>query len=321
MSKAAPNPEIGRPRWAYLLHCAVLAVFCIGLLRLEFKINPVQPFDGDAPGVREYAAMKRTFGSDQSLVFQITPEHGAVFTNDSLNVISAVTGRAWSIPYASRVLSIANFPHVSAEGDSISVQSLASAKTPRNPEQRRALGQLATDDPRIRDLLVSHDQSSAAVHVTLQFGEADDNAVATVMAAANRIRDEYASDAYRIAIAGAVPERHRATTNGSSGTRHVGLFVVITTIFMSLVLCFSISLAAATCAALALATFATLGLLGWLEIQLAPGSAAGIALLLVVGYAHLMRVNLRYSRNLGQGAADRAAHDALHAHFGPVSIT
>ena len=79
-----------------------------------------------------------------------------------------LTERAWETPYSTRVDSIANFQHTTAEGDDLSVRNLVNPERLGDANERLWIRTAALADPRLAGSLLARDAGVSAVSVTVE---------------------------------------------------------------------------------------------------------------------------------------------------------
>ena len=68
--------------------------------------------------------MENTYGKTNNVFFAVVPENRDATSAVALEAIAWLTERSWQIPYATRVDSLTNFQHSTADGDDILVRDL-----------------------------------------------------------------------------------------------------------------------------------------------------------------------------------------------------
>ena len=101
----------------------------------------------------------------------IVPDDRDATSERSLAAAVWLTERARQTPYSTRVDSIANFPHMTADGDALSVRDLVHPAKLSDAEERRRIRATALADPRIAGNLLARDGGVSAVNVTVKLPE------------------------------------------------------------------------------------------------------------------------------------------------------
>ena len=81
-------------------------------------------FSEDNPELLAFEHLQDTFDKSDNVMLLVTPKDGKVFTNETLASIQWLTEEAWQTPFSSRVDSITNFQHTTAEEDDLIVRDL-----------------------------------------------------------------------------------------------------------------------------------------------------------------------------------------------------
>ena len=95
-----------------------------GVRYVHFKNDYRMFFSEDNPQLRAFEALEKTYTRDDNILVVVTPQDGDVFTSATLAAAEQLTKRLWHTPYATRVNSLANFQHSTAEADELFVGDL-----------------------------------------------------------------------------------------------------------------------------------------------------------------------------------------------------
>ncbi len=114
-------------RWKYfvaLVSIALVVVAAYGGQYLGFSNDYRMFFGEDNPQLLAFEKMQATYNKNDNVLFVVTPKSGKVFSRETLTVIKDITKEAWQVPFSTRVDSITNYQHTSAEEDDLIVDDL-----------------------------------------------------------------------------------------------------------------------------------------------------------------------------------------------------
>ncbi len=103
----------------------------------------------------------------------LAPADTRVFTVETLSVVKELTKKCWTLPYSTRVDSIANFQHTQATGDLLSVRDLVPDRKLIDRQRLAAIKNVALEEPLLVNKLVSQEGTVTAVNVTIQIPHHD----------------------------------------------------------------------------------------------------------------------------------------------------
>ena len=184
--------------WAIAFRWPIIAVTLVlvgiaasGTLLLEFSADHRVYFSEDNPQLLAYDAMENTYGKSGNVFFAIVPEDRDATSALALGAIAWLTEESWQLPYATRVDSITNFQHTTADGDDILVRDLVDEAVLGDAGERSRIRAIALADPRLAARLLSRDGGVAGINVTVQLpGEDTLREGPRVAESARRLADE-----------------------------------------------------------------------------------------------------------------------------------
>ena len=180
-SRAAPGRFEARfAEWVVAARWPIIAVslFLVaaaasGSLLLEFSANYRMFFSQDNPQLLAFESLENTYGKGDNVLFMIVPDDRDATSEKALSAAVWLTERAWQTPYSTRVDSIANFQHTTADGDDLSVRNLVDSATLGDAKERSRIRAAALADPRLAGSLLARDGGVSAVIVTVKLPEED----------------------------------------------------------------------------------------------------------------------------------------------------
>lgn len=181
-----------RFRWLVIL-LALAAVLAVGsgVTRLGFATDYRIFFGPNNPEINRVDEFQNVYTKNDNVFFVVqAPEGEGAFSPRMAALVEELTERAWALPYATRVDSVANFQHTYSDGETLVVEDLvrnAAQMTPAQLAQRRAV---ALAEPTLAGNLISDDARTIGVNATVQLPGVSLTEVPEVTAAARAIAAE-----------------------------------------------------------------------------------------------------------------------------------
>ena len=114
-------------RWRFLLSFVLVAIavwLSTAMSTFTFNADFRIFFDADDPLLVGYESMEKEFTQSYTQVFILKAQKGDLFTAERLAAIQSLSDDTWRMPFVTRVISVANHQHTSAEGDELWVEEL-----------------------------------------------------------------------------------------------------------------------------------------------------------------------------------------------------
>jgi predicted RND superfamily exporter protein len=148
---------------AVILSLIMIGAMGTGAQHLTFT-NDYQVFFGENnPQLLAFENIQDTYSKNDNVMLLLVPESGKVFTNETLEAVAWLTERAWQTPYSSRVESLTNFQHTSAEGDDLLVEDLALEPGDLSDQALTKIKAIALNEPVLANRLISAQATSLAL--------------------------------------------------------------------------------------------------------------------------------------------------------------
>ena len=156
-------------RWPIIaVALALVGVAASGTAFLEFSADHRVYFAKDNPQLLAYEAMEDTYTKGNNVFFAVVPEDRDATSAFALEATAWLTAQSWQIPYATRVDSITNFQHTTADGDDILVRDLVDEAARGDAGERSRIRAIALADPRLAARLIARDGAVGGINVTLR---------------------------------------------------------------------------------------------------------------------------------------------------------
>ncbi|RMG56539.1 MAG: hypothetical protein D6717_06535 [Gammaproteobacteria bacterium] len=305
---------------ATLLGLVLLA--SLGMERLRITTDHRVFFDHDNPYLAELERIEARYARERSLLFLVHPRAGGLDHVAPLQAIARLTERAWYLPWAHRVDSLANFQYSRAVGDELVVAPLY-GDTVSEAEARRVV-RLARKDPLLANRLVSEDGRLALVLVSLHLPQGASAAeVERVMEAARRLQDSVQADfpGQQVRISGGVAMSEAFYDAAVHDLAVLGplMLGLIALLLLRMLCSWTGTLAALVVMAAAVA--ATCGLAGWFGVVLSPVSATLPVIVLTLAVANSVHLLCQYQYALCHDQdRDQAMAASLRANLLPMLL-
>ena len=314
-------------RWKYLVVMASLAVVfaaAAGGQFLGFSNDYRMFFGEDNPQLLAFEKMQKTFNKNDNIMFVITPKSGKVFSKETLTVVQDITEEAWQIPFSTRVDSITNHQHTSAEEDDLIVDDLVVDPETLTESDLLKIQAIAINEPMLVHRLISPDSRYTGVNVTVQLpGKALDEvpkAVAFARDLKQKMLDRYPDVEIRLVgmavMNNAFPE---ASQDDVVNLYPLALGFIVLTL---LILLRGLSGTIATFIMIIMSIMTAMGLAGWSGIMLSPPVMSAPIMILTMAIAdavHLL-VTQRHELALGMNKND-AMVESMRINFRPIFVT
>ncbi len=312
-------------RWPIIAITLVLtAVAASGSLFLTTSTNFRMFFSGDNPQLLAFEALENTYGKSENVLFVVVPEDRDFTSEQALASTVWLTEQAWHTPYSSRVDSVGNFQHTTADGDDLFVRNLVDPQKLGVAQERAWIRETALAEPRLAGNLVAPDGGVSAVNVVVDMPEEDET----------RRVAEIAEFAY--ALAAEAEERFpgidiRLVGTVILGNSFVGASITSQKIFlptslaiMALILGFLTRRFAgvmATGLVIVFSVLASMGLGGWVGLRFTPPAAPAPTIVLMIAVASCVHLLVAMLRRMRVGDSKHAAIiEALRINLHPVFL-
>ena len=314
-------------RWKYIVVLVTIALTfaaASGGRFLGFSNDYRMFFGEDNPQLLAFEKMQATFNKNDNVLFVVTPKSGKVFTKDTLTVIKDITKEAWQTPYSTRVDSITNHQHTTAEEDDLVVDDLVVDPDSLTDSDLLKIQSIAINEPMLVHRLVSPDSKFAGINVTIQLpGKALDEvpkAVTFARELKQKMLAKYPDVEIRLVglavMNNAFPE---ASQDDVANLYPLALGFIVLTLF---VLLRGLSGTIATFIMIIMSIMTAMGLAGWSGILLSPPVMSAPIMILTMAVAdavHLL-VTMRHELAIGMDK-DKAMIESMRINFRPIFVT
>ncbi len=281
-------------RWPIVAVTLALAgIAASGTAFLDFSADSRLYASSDNPQRRASEAIEHTYGRSHNVFFAIVPEDRDATSALALQATAWLTERSWTVPYATRVDSLANFQHVTADGDDILVRDLVDESALGDADERSRIRGIALAEPRLAGRLIARDGGVGGISVTVHLpGEDEMLEGARVTAFARGLADEVRErfPGVDVRVTGLVVFNQ---TFVEVSLNDLKILVPATFAAMTLMLVFltgGLSGTFAIMLVVALAVMTAVGLGGWAGLPMTPPAAIAPVVVLTVAIASCVHI-------------------------------
>lgn len=314
-----------RPLWVIPLTILLVLAATFGASKLTFKSDYRVFFGEENPQLTAFEEMQATFTKNDNVAFIVAPKDGKVFSESTLAAIHKLSTESWQIPYSSRVDSITNYQHTTAEGDDLIVEDLVLEPELIPELDLNKLKSIALSEPLLVNKLINQDASVTIVSTTIQLPGIDEvtelpEVVNKVRAIQAEVLAEYPDiDIYLSGIAMLNNAFSEAALNDNATlTPLMFLIVAIAMIFLLRTISGSI----ATILIVMFSILTTMGLAGWTGFYLTGPSASAPTVILTLAVADCVHILATMLYEMRHGLEKKQAIiKSLKINLQPIFLT
>ncbi len=315
-----------RHKWKTVI-LSVLWILAMGTgLQHAAFTNDYRVFFGEEnPQLIAFESLQDTYARNDNVMIVVAPESGDVFTRETLTAVAWLTERAWETPFSTRVDSLTNYQHTSADGDDLLVEDLAYEPETLSDEDLARIRDIALNEPVLVNRLVSPRAHVTGVNVTIELPGVDQitenpQVVAFVRELRTEFHDRFPGYDVRLTGISMMNQAFPEASQSDMSTLFPGMLVL----FM-IVLFLWVKRWSGTLSAFAIIIFSIVGALGtsfWLGIELTPPSFSAIMIIPTMAIADSVHVLMNYLLMRQKGEArEEAMVDSIRINFQPIFLT
>ena len=281
---------------------------------LEFSADYRIYFSKDNPQLLAYEAMENTYGKSGNVFFAVVPEDRDATSALALEAAAWLTEQSWKIPYSTRVDSITNFQHTTADGDDILVRDLVDESVRGDVGERARIRTIALAEPRLAGRLIARDNGVSGIDVTVQLPDEDEMLEGARVAEfarglADQVRERFPGIDVRVTGLVVFNQAFVDVSLGDLQTLVPASFAAMT--LMLVLLTGGISGTFAIMLVVALSVMTAVGLGGWVGLPMTAPSAIAPIVVLTVAIAscvHIFSTLVHFMQgDASRGLADRSS--------------
>ena len=315
---------LARP-YVSIIFCLTIVAACVpGLLINSIASDHRAFFGPENPQLLAYDEIEETYTKLDNLVFVIHTPGKKALDPETYPIIQEITEESWNLPFASRVDSLSNYQHTSAEQDDLIVEDFLDLDQTYSEQDLKDKEAIALAEPLLAGSVLALDGGASAVSVSALFTENLDNDIVEFVGEARKLgaRMEEKYPGTRIAITGTATMSLTFSEAGETdaSTLIPGMYVML----LIALLCVYRSLTATlvTFAVVSTATIVPLGVFGYSGTQLTSLSLVAPVIIMTLAVAdsvHILVTQLNLMRD-GMGKIS-ALRESMRLNFLAVAVT
>ncbi len=314
-----------RHRWlVVVLSVLLMGLTASGVRFLGFSNDYRMFFSEENPQLLAFEALQDTYTKTDNVLFVVSPRGGDVFTPEALATVEWLTREAWQIPYSLRVDSITNYQHTEAEEDDLLVANLVEEAETLDTQQLQRVRQIALNEPLLLDRLVSPDGKHTGVNITVQLPGKKLDEVPEVAAFARQLAQQamQRNPDLDVRLTGLVMMNAAFPEMAQRDMQTLYPLMLLIILAAMAIMLRSISGVLASMLVLVMAVFATLGLTGWIGMEMSPPTTSAPVMVMTLAVADCIHIIVLFLQGLRKGERKEAAMlESLRLNLGPVFLT
>ena len=296
-----------------------------GAQHLTFT-NDYRVFFGEEnPQLVAFENLQNTYAKNDNVMFILVPADGKLFTRATLAAVAWLTERAWETPYSTRIESLTNYQHTSAQEDDLIVEDLGYQVDTLDAQALGRIRDIALNEPVLINRLVSKQAHVTGVNITIELPGIDPIAEnPEVVEFVRELRAEFRASFPDIDVKlTGIAMMNQAFPEASQYDMQT-LFPLMLLLFV-IVLYFWVKEFSGTITTFIIIVFSIVGAMGaagWLGIALTPPSFAAIMIIPTMAIADSVHVLMNYLQMRRRGETpSEAMVDSIRINFQPVFLT
>ncbi|MEO1149779.1 MAG: MMPL family transporter [Pseudomonadota bacterium] len=318
--------SVERP-WQALGLCLLIVIgFGAGLRTLSISADTRAYFPPDGALRQTLDRFEQRYAEQNNLLLVFHSNDDSLFTEERIALIDSITEEAWKIPYTTRVDSITNATHIAADGDMIKIDPMIDAARTNigAPLDMDVLRSLVLGDNLLVNRLVSPDGRTTAININVQYPRASTTASGTVIAAADAMVAAFAPQTLGLSVwkTGRVATSNAFSAASKQDLKTLTPLSYLVIVILLMVLLRSVPAAAALFSTILLAIVCSLGLAGWMGLQINSATASSPTIIMALGVAAIIHVVISFLHAFSAGDDRRMSiRRALGDDIKPVALT
>ena len=295
-----------------------------GLPRLTLSSDTRVFFDPKNPELHELQKFESKYGQNNSVLMVVWAGGKKVTTPETLAAIGDLTTRAWKLPHSTRVESLTNFPHVTADADSFAVDELVPHPDRVTPEQAAEIERVAVSDDLVRNRLLAADGRAAGVLINFNLPAEGSKQVREIIAASRALAraTEAAHPGVEVKVTGNVILMGTFSEAAVRDARFLIPVSLAVTALIMMIFVRSIKPSLAILTLLILSSASAMGIAGWFNYVINLSTIAAPIIIMTVNMAAAVRIVTTTMAELGAGKTKvEAIKESLRIHVRPVTMT
>jgi predicted RND superfamily exporter protein len=327
MNQSIPHSianNLVRWRWLFaIMSLALVFTLASGARFLSFATDYEIWFSDDNPQYLDFSSIQNTYVKSDNVVILLTPKDGEVFSNSTLASIEWLTNAAWKIPFSTRVDSLSNFQYTYANDDDLIVEDLIKNAESLTANEIAHIKDVALAEPLLINSAISSNTKITAVNITINLPKGNPEGSPAVT---NYTRDlikqlELKNPNLEVRLTGLVVMDNAFMEASMSDMSSLTLAMFALILIGLLFFLRSITATFSILAIIILSVMATMGVAGWLGVQLTPVSAGAPTIVMTIVVANAVHILITMIHNMRAGMIKREAlSESLRVNMQPVVL-
>jgi predicted RND superfamily exporter protein len=325
MTKKYAEFILGHKWMTVILSVLWIMAMGFGAQNLTFTNDYRVFFGEDNPQLMAFENLQDTYARNDNVMFVLAPQNGQVFTRETLTAVAWLTERAWETPYSTRVESLSNYQHTSAEEDDLLVEDLAYEPRNLTDDDLIRIRDIALNEPVLINRLISSKAHVTGVNITIELPGVDPiTENPEVVDFVRQLRSEFNAEFSDIDVRlTGIIMMNQAFPEASQYDMST-LFPLMLLLFV-VVLYFWVKGFSGTISTFIIIIFSivgAMGMAGWFGIALTPPSFSAIMIIPTMAIADSVHVLMNYLLMMQKGETrEEAMIDSIRINFQPVFLT
>ncbi len=312
------------PRATIALCVGLFLVAATGIFQFPISSDTRVFFSPEGEGLRALQAFDAKYGQNNNVLLVVWAEGRKVTEPDVLAAIGDLTERAWKLPHSTRVDTLTNFPHVSADADSFTVADLVPDPANVTSDEAREIERIALADPMIRNRLLGEHARAAGVLVNFNLPAEASIEVREIMAASRALASDFETDhpGIVVKVTGNVILMGTFSEAALSDAMVLIPISLAVTALVMFVFVRAMLPSLAILSLLGLSSAAAMGVAGWYGWEINTATIACPIIIMTVNMAAAVRIVTTVLSALGRGLQKHEAiAEAIRTNLWPITLT
>ncbi|WP_439146386.1 efflux RND transporter permease subunit [Vibrio sp.] len=285
-------------KWTTLI-LTILFAFGIGVggQYIYFESSYKTFFSEENPQRVEFEHIQDQYTKSDNVLFVVTAPDKNIYDPAFLGAITRLTKDAWGLPYATRVDSLSNFQHITAEEDDLLVTDLVEENRPLTKTDLEEIESVSLTDPLLLNRLVKKDSGATGVYVTLTLPEENpyESSIVGQAVHALKIKLQESYPDIEVRVTGSTMLSHAFATSAQEDGQTIVPLMYLIILIITYVTLRSVSATFISLLIIAMSTSATLGIAGFMGFYFTSISSIVPTIILTLAVAdsvHLLKTML-----------------------------
>ncbi|WP_444901112.1 RND family transporter [Microbulbifer sp. CnH-101-G] len=315
----------GASKWLLALVLLLTLMSAVGLKRMGLASDYRVFFDDNDRDLLRLEQMQDTYSTTDNVFIMIEPVDDNIYNQRTLSLIHEMTRALWRTAHVSRVDSLTNFPYSSAEDDDILIEEFVYELDELTPQRIAFIETAASSERDLVGNLVSKNGRFTAINATIRLPGLDHKAeVLAVTGAVDELIKSFKMEYpdHRFFVTGVV-EMNGAFFQAAKKDfiTLIPLMILFVLVSAALILG-SPAAGGAILTVVVLALLGSLGLAGWLGIQLSAPSVSAPIIMFTVIVASAIHILSYIQRQIRSGVSrEEAVLQSYRRNLKPIAVS